>query len=221
MVAVLLFFVGALFSIYEGVHKLMHPEKLTSIYWIYAVLISSILIEAKSFHVAYTEFRKTTKLPIIKAIKASTQVSLIVVVLEDAAAMAGLIIVLISTTLAWLINPVFDAIGSITVGLLLLAVSVLLIAEVKNLIVGESMPRQNRQVIRNVVKTFKNIKQINRFQTMVMGDSKYLVLISVDVDDNIKAGAVEDMIDLLKAKLTKEIPDIGTIYIEIKDSARN
>jgi len=221
MVAVLLFFVGALFSIYEGVHKLMHPEKLTSIYWIYAVLISSILIEAKSFHVAYTEFRKTTKLPILKAIKASTQVSLIVVVLEDAAAMAGLIIVLISTTLAWLINPVFDAIGSITVGLLLLAVSVLLIAEVKNLIVGESMPRQNRQVIRNVVKTFKNIKQINRLQSMVMGDSKYLVLISVDVDDNIKAGAVEDMIDLLKAKLTKEIPDIGTIYIEIKDSARN
>ena len=127
MVAVLLFFVGALFSIYEGVHKLMHPEELKNVYWIFAVLISSILIEAKSFQVAYGEFRKTTRLPFVKAIKASTHVSLIVVVLEDSAAMAGLFIVLISTTLARFVDPVFDAIGSITVGLLLLTVSILLI----------------------------------------------------------------------------------------------
>lgn len=221
MVAVLLFFVGALFSIYEGFHKIVHPEELKNVYWIFAVLITSILIEAKSFQVAYSEFRKTTKLPFFKAVRASTHVSLIVVVLEDSAAMAGLFIVLISTTLAWLVHPIFDAIGSITVGVLLLAVSILLIAEVKNLIIGESMPRENRQVIRNVVKTFKNIIHINRLQTMVMGDSKYLVLLSVDINDNIRGGEAEDMIELLKSKLAKEIPDIGTIYIEIKDSARN
>ena len=221
MVAVLLFFVGALFSIYEGFHKLFHPEALTNVYWIFFFLISSILIEAKSFQVAYGEFRKTTKLPFFKAIKASTQVSLVVVVLEDSAAMTGLVIVLISTLLAWLVNPIFDAVGSIFVGLLLLAVSILLIAEVKNLIVGESMPREKRQMIRNVIHRYKKIKHINRMQTMVMGDSKYLVLLSVDMDNDIKASAAEDLIEQVKTDLKKEIPEAGNIYIEIQDAVRN
>jgi cation diffusion facilitator family transporter len=221
MVAVLLFFVGALFSIYEGVHKLMHPEALTNVFWIFTVLISSIAIEAKSFQVAFGEFRKTTKLSFFKAIKASTQVSLIVVVLEDSAAMAGLTVVLISTLLAWLVNPVFDAIGSITVGLLLLAVSIILIAEVKNLIVGESMPRERRQIMRNVIHKYKKIGHINRMQTMVMGDSKYLVLLSVDINNEMKGSEVEDMTEHLKLELKKEIPEIGTIYIEAQDSVRN
>lgn len=221
MVAVLLFFVGALFSIYEGVHKLMHPEKLTNVFWIFAVLISSIAIEAKSFQVAFGEFRKTTKLSFFKAIKASTQVSLIVVVLEDSAAMTGLAVVLISTMLAWLVNPVFDAIGSISVGLLLLAVSILLIVEVKNLIVGESMPRERRQVMRNVIHKYRKIGHINRMQTMVMGDSQYLVLLSVDINNEMKGSEVEDMTEQLKLELKKEIPEIGTIYIEARDSVRN
>jgi cation diffusion facilitator family transporter len=221
MVAVLLFFVGALFSIYEGVHKLMHPEELTNVYWIFAVLVSSIVIEAKSFQVAFSEFRKTTKLPFFAAVRASTHVSLIVVVLEDSAAMAGLVIVLLSTTLAWLVNPVFDAIGSITVGILLLAVSVLLIAEVKNLIVGESMPRDRRQTMRNVVHKFKQIRHINRLQTMVMGDNTYLALLSVDINDDMKGSDAENLIEQVKICLKKEIPEIGTIYIEIQDSVRN
>ncbi len=221
MVAVLLFFVGALFSIYEGVHKLMHPGQLTNIFWIFAVLISSIAIEAKSFQVAFGEFRKTTKLPFFKAIRASTHVSLIVVVLEDSAAMAGLVVVLISTVLAWLVNPVFDAIGSILVGLILLGVSLLLIVEVKNLIVGESMPREKRQVMRNVIHKYNKISHINRMQTMVMGDSKYLVLLSVDVNNDMKSSEVEDLTDQLKIKLKKEIPEIGILYIETQDSVRN
>jgi cation diffusion facilitator family transporter len=221
MVAVLLFFVGALFSIYEGIHKISHPEELTNVFWIFAVLISSIAIEAKSFQVAFSEFRKTTKLPFLKAIQASTQVSLIVVVLEDSAAMAGLVIVVLSTLLAWLVDPVFDAIGSITVGLLLLSVSILLIAEVKNLIVGESMPRERRQLIRNVIHKYKKIVHINRIQTMVMGDSQYLVLLSLDITDEMKGSEAEDLIEQIKIKLKKEIPEIGTIYVEIKDSVRN
>ncbi len=167
------------------------------------------------------EFRKTTKLPFLKAIRASTQVSLIVVVLEDSAAMAGLFIVLISTTLAWLVNPIFDAIGSITVGILLLGVSILLIAEVKNLIVGESMPRERRLLMRNVIRRFKNIGHINRIQSMVMGDSQYLVLLSVDINDEMKGSEIEDLTEQLKLNLKKEIPEIGTIYIEVQDADRN
>ena len=221
MVAVLLFFVGAMFSIYEGVHKILHPEAIKNIYWIFAVLISSIAIEAKSFQVAYTEFRKTTKLPFFKAVRASTQVSLIVVVLEDSAAMAGLLVVFISTLLAWLVNPVFDAIGSIAVGILLLIVSIMLITEVKNLIVGESMPREMRQKIRTIIHKYSQVVRINRLQTMVMGDNKYLVLLSVDIDNGMTGYGAEDMIEQIKISLKKEISEIGTLYIEIQDSVRN
>ncbi len=221
MVAVLLFFVGAMFSIYEGVHKILHPEAIKNIYWIFAVLICSIIIEAKSFQVAYTEFRKTTKLPFFKAVHASTQVSLIVVVLEDSAAMAGLLVVFISTLLAWLVNPVFDAIGSIAVGILLLIVSIMLITEVKNLIVGESMPREMRQQIRTIIHKYSQVVHINRLQTMVMGDNKYLVLLSVDIEDSMTGYGAEDMIEQIKLSLKNEIPEIGTLYIEIQDSVRN
>ena len=170
---------------------------------------------------AFSEFRKTTKLPFLKAIKASTQVSLIVVVLEDSAAMAGMILVLLSTLLAWFVNPVFDALGSIAVGILLLAVSILLIAEVKNLIVGESLPRERRLLVRNVIHRYRKIGHINRMQTMVMGNSNYLVLLSVDISDEMKSFEVEDLIEQLKLNLKTEIPEIGTIYIETQDSARN
>jgi cation diffusion facilitator family transporter len=221
MVAVLLFFVGALFSIYEGVHKFYHPEELTNVYWIFAVLLSSIVIEAKSFRVAYGELRKTTKLPFLRAVRASTQVSLVVIVLEDSAAMAGLAIVVVSTLLAWLVNPVFDAVGSISVGILLLVVSILLIAEVKNLIIGESMPREKRQVMRNIIHKYKQVRHINRMQTLVMGDSKYLVLLSIDINDEMKGAEAEDMIEQIKLNLMKEIPEMGTVYIEIQDAARN
>ena len=221
MVAVLLFFVGALFSVYEGIHKILHPEMIKNIYWIFAVLISSIAIEAKSFQVAYTEFRKTIKLPFFKAVRASTQVSLIVVVLEDSAAMTGLLIVFISTMLAWLVNPVFDAIGSIAVGILLLVVSIILITEVKNMIIGESMPREMRQLIRTIIHKYNQVVHINRIQTMVMGDNKYLVFLSIDIEDNMTGYGAEDLIEQIKLNLIKEIPEIGTLYIEIQDSVRN
>lgn len=221
MVAVLLFFVGSLFSVYEGIHKLMHPEPITNTLWIFVVIITSILIEAKSFQVAYTEFRKTTKLPFFKAVRASTQISLIVVVLEDSAAMAGLIAVLISTILAVFVHPLFDAVGSIVVGIILLVVSILLLSEVRNLIVGESIPRDTRSKIKHLLNDFKQVKHLNRMQTMVTGDNKYLVLLSVDLLDSMKVSEAEDLIEKIKLKLVKEIPDIGNIYIEAKDSVRN
>jgi cation diffusion facilitator family transporter len=221
MVAVLLFFVGALFSVYEGVHKLLKPEAIENVYWIFLVIIVSIAIEAKSFHVAYTEFGKKHPRSMLKAIKDSTDVNLIVVLLEDSAALAGLIFVLISVALAHFVDPVFDAIGSIGVGVILLAVSILLIAEVKKLIIGESMPREKRQIIKDIIADIPHIERINRFQTMVTGNNTYLVLLSVDMDDEIKVYDAEDIIEKTKRKITNNVQGIENIYIEIKDAVRN
>lgn len=221
IVAVLLFFVGALFSIYEGVEKVFHPEELTSVKWIFIVLVSSIIIEAKSFQVAYTEFRKSHKQSFFRAIKESNDINLIVVLLEDAAALLGLVIVLISSLLAWLVNPIFDAVGSITVGVLLFAVSILLIIEVKGLIIGESIPREIRTKMKGIINQHSQVRHINRVQTMVMGNQKFMVLLSIDLDDELTVYQAEDLIEHIKMDIQKQIEGIETIYIEIKDSVRN
>jgi cation diffusion facilitator family transporter len=221
IVAVLLFFVGALFSIYEGVEKTIHPEELTSVKWIFIVLISSIAIEAKSFQVAYREFRVAHKLPLFKALKASTDVNLVVVLFEDAAALLGLIIVLLSTFLAWKVNPIFDAIGSIMVGILLLVISILLIIEVKGLIIGESIPREERQKIKSIIMGYPKVKHINRVQTMVTGSHQYMVLLSLDMEDSLSVYEAENLIEKIKLDISSKVSGIETIYIEIKDSVRN
>jgi cation diffusion facilitator family transporter len=220
MVAVLLFFVGGFFSVYEGIKKMVHPEHIENIRWIFIVLILSILIEAKSFSVAYTEFRKQGKGRFFRSISASTDVNLVVILLEDFAALVGLVIVLISTICAWLVHPVFDAIGSLLVGLLLIIISVVLITEVKKFIIGESLSREKRNKIKNIVKSCQIVTHINRFQSMVTGNNRFLVLLSVDVENSTTAYKIEDAIDKMKRDIRKQLDGEVDIYIELKDSIR-
>jgi cation diffusion facilitator family transporter len=220
LVAVLLFFVGALFSIYEGIHKILHPEKLKEIYWIYIVLVISMAIEAKTFHVAYKAFRKKSKKKILKALEESTDTSLFVILLEDFAALTGLTIVLISTTLS-IFFPIFDAIGSMLVGLLLAAISYKMAIEIKRLIIGESIPREKRAIIREILLDYPLVEHIINLQTMVVGNDKYMIIISVDIEDSATAYYAEDILDEIKHRIKKAIPEVQSIYIDIKDLTRS
>lgn len=220
LVAILLFFVGAAFSVYEGVHKLINPEPLHHIYWIFLVLIASILIEGKSFLVAHKEFRKRNKKSFVKGIEDSTDTNLVVILLEDFAALTGLVIVLI-TTIVSIFFPIFDAIGSILVGILLGVVAFKLADEIRKLIVGESMPREGRSKIKSILNEYDMVEHINKVQTMVIGNNKYLVLISIDVEDDITGYDLEDHIEQIKLDIKRDIPEVDTIYIDIKDVVRN
>ena len=220
LVAVLLFFVGALFSVYEGIHKLLHPEALKEIYWIFIVLVISIAIEAKTFHVAYKAFRKKSSKPILKALEESTDTSLMVILLEDFAALMGLSIVLITSIIS-IYFPVFDAIGSILVGVLLAAISYKMAIEIKRFIVGESIPREKRILIRQILHEYPLVEHINRMQTMVVGNDKFLVIISVDIEDEATGYYTEDIIDEIKQRISKEIPEVEEVYIDIQDLSRS
>lgn len=219
MVAILLFFIGSLFSFYEGIHKLIHPEPLKNVYWIFLVLFLSIIIEGKTFMVAYKEFRKKSKKKLYRAIEDSTDTNLMVVLLEDFAALTGLVIVLV-TTLFSLFNPIFDAIGSIFVGILLVIISFKLANEIRKLIVGESISRSDRNKIKQIINDFTIVEHINRIQTMVIGNDKYLVLISIDIDNESTGYQIEDTVDQIKFEIRKEIPEVQTIYVEIQDMNR-
>ncbi len=220
LVAVLLFFVGALFSVYEGVHKLLHPEELREIYWIFIVLIISIAIEAKTFSIAFKEFRKKSSKPILKAIEESTDTNLLVILLEDFAALTGLTIVM-ATTVISIFFPVFDAIGSILVGVLLAAISYKMAIEIKRFIIGESIPREKRVLIKQILHDYKLVEHVNRLRTMVVGNDQYMVIISVDIEDDATGYYTEDILDEIKQRIVREIPEVKEVYVDIHDYSRS
>ena len=220
LVALFLFFVGALFSLYEGFHKLSHPEPLSHVWLSLIVLGISVIIEFTSFRIAYKEFKLTSKESFLPALKKSVAVNLIVILLEDFAALIGLVFVLVTTLLSIYI-PIFDAIGSILVGGLLLFVSYFMTNELRKLIVGESMNRESCHRIKNIAQSFNNVKHVNKIQSMSMGRSQYMLLLSIDFEENVTSYDLEDTIEQIKIDVKKEFPEIDTFYIEAKDAVRN
>jgi cation diffusion facilitator family transporter len=221
LVAVLLFFVGAAFSIYEGVHKLFQPSELQNIRWSFIVLIVSIVIEGKSFHVAYSAFKNSNKgLGLYKALKESTDTNLFVILLEDSAALIGLTIVLISTTLAWFVHPIFDAIGSILVGLLLIMISLFMINELRKLIVGENISQVLRDDFKQIVLSSGVVHKVNFVSAMMMGKGKFLLVIGVDLEDIVSAATIEDQFKKVRKELFEKNSFIHSIYFDVRDSER-
>ena len=216
MVAILLFFGGATFSIYEGLHKLSNPQPIEYFWWALGVLGISIIIESKSFMVAYTEFRKTFKGSLMKGIKKSVDINLIVILLEDAAALSGLVVAFVCTVLS-IFFPIFDAIGSIAIGLILSFVSYSLVNELRKLIIGESMPREDRNKIKGIINDFEMVNHVNRIKTMTMGKNQYLLLISLNIEDFSRGYNIEDTVDHIKLHIKNEFPQVNEIFIEISE----
>jgi cation diffusion facilitator family transporter len=149
LVAMLLFTMGGLFSAYEGFHKLQHPEPLRHVAWAVGVLVVAIVIETYSCKAAWDEFRRTAQgVPLFRWARTTGDVNLLVVVFEDLAALLGLVIALLAVLVTWLTDqPVFDALGTLVLAVLLLAVAVFLASQVRRLITGHSVGAELRAEI--------------------------------------------------------------------------
>jgi len=217
LVAVLLFFLGGCYSIYEGIHKFMNPEPIDNYIYIFIVLASAIILEFKSFSVAFREFRKTSSAGLIKSVKDSTDTNLFVILTEDFSALTGLGIVTISTLLS-LINPFFDIIGTFLVGCLLIVMSYFLANELRKLMVGESIPRQLRKDIRAMINKYSVIRHINSIRSMYIGNNNFILLISVDMEDYPEGIKIESITEEIRNDITIKYPNAKYIYIDMRDS---
>jgi len=217
LVAVLLFFMGGCFSIYEGIHKYLHPEPIDKYVYIFIVIVSAMIIEFKSFSVAFKEFRKTSPTGFIRSLKDSTDTNLFVILVEDFSALTGLAIVLISSLLS-LINPVFDIVGTFMVGCLLIIMSWFLANELRKLMVGENIPRKMRNDIRAIIKKQSVIRHINNIRSMYIGNNNFILMISVDVEDSCRGSTIERMTEQIKTDITHNYSNAKYIYIDVKDS---
>ncbi|MBL4906300.1 MAG: cation transporter [Sneathiella sp.] len=216
MVAILIFALGAGISFYEGLHAVQKPSPIGDPTWNYVILGLSMLFEGWAWSVAYREFRKSIgDSSLWAAIKRSKDPTIFTVLLEDTAAMLGLLIAIVSIFLAQILQmPILDGVASLLIGCLLAAVAIILSIECKGLLIGESASPEIIEGIESKIGMNKGIIAINEVLTMHMGPEDILLNLSVDFSDNLSAADVEKSISALEKEIKSEYPEIKRIFIE-------
>ena len=172
LVAVMLFSVGGMFSLYEGVHKLQHPEPLEQWWWAVGVLAASIVAEAISMRACLLEVAKARgERSLRRWFRESRQAELIVIFGEDLAALCGLVFALIAILTAVVTgNPTWDAIGTLMIGVLLIVVAVFVAIEVKAMLIGQSVDPQVATAMRTFLEARPEIERVYNVISMQMGN---------------------------------------------------
>jgi len=216
IVAIMLFSLGGLFSIYEGYHKLKHPEELSQVWIAITVLLIAILLEGGSLMGCLREIRKVRgDRPFREWLKNTRNSELVVVLGEDIGAQLGLVLALGFLWLAWATgNPVYDAIGSMCIGVVLLIISVFIAWRVKSLLVGRSADPEVQAAIDEIVTADPDVLQVYNTITIQFGPQT-MVAIKVKMDPGLTINEAVRDINELERELKARIPKIGWCFVEI------
>ncbi len=216
VVAILIFAVGAGVSLYEGIHKIQDPQEISSPYINYAVLGAAMIFEASAWMIAFREFRtRKGHLGFYAAIRESKDPALFTVLMEDTAAMLGLITAFTGIALGQALHmPVLDGVASVVIGILLALVAVILSIECKGLLIGESARSSTVQGIRALVAACDGIDGINEILTMHLGPKDILATLSLDFSPQLSSDDVESLITAMESQIKNAYPDVTRIFIE-------
>jgi cation diffusion facilitator family transporter len=221
IVALLLFFVGGAFSVYEGVHRIAGHEEVSSPIVALVVLGVSVVLEAWSLSGALREIRKTSPgKSLWRWFRETRESDLIVIAGEDIAALAGLAIAFCAV-LATMItgNPVYDAAGSIGVGVLLMVISCLVAREVKSMIVGESASPDVRKAIEAHLRARPEIIRLISLITLQWG-KQIVVAVQAEMVEYESGRAMVDAINVIEEDLQQAFPQARWVFFE-PDIARS
>jgi cation diffusion facilitator family transporter len=219
IVAMLLFSVGGLFSIYEGLHKFSNPEPLDRIWIALAVLTFAIVLESFSLLGCVREIAHLRQdRPFREWIVNTRNSAMVVVFAEDVAALLGLGLALVFVSLAAITgDPFYDAIGSMCIGVVLVVVSVFLSARVRSLLVGRSADPVIREAIDKIIKDDEAVLEVLNIITMQFGpDTMLAAKIRMRPDESL-ASAIRS-INTLERRLKRGIPELKWSFIEPDDS---
>lgn len=216
VVAIILFMLGGLFSLYEGYHKISHPEELSKVWVAYLVLGVSIVLEGWSFRTAFREANKSRgRRTLLQYIRDARQPELPVVLLEDAGALIGLVLALCGITAAVITgDPRWDGVGALAIGTLLLVIALFLAFEVSSLLIGESAMPEQEDAIRGAIEGHAGVSRIIHMRTMHTGPDELLVGVKVAVAPTVAAASLASMIDDVEVRIRAVVPGARWIYIE-------
>ncbi len=221
VVAIMIFAVGAGISIYEGWHQVSDPTVMKSPVVNYIVLGLAILFEGGAWYFAFVEFGKARgSWGYLEAVQRGKDPTLFVVLFEDSAAMAGLLIALAGIWLSQVTgNPVYDGLASILIGVILAATAAWLAYETKGLLIGESANARVVDGIRAIVSDQPCVEHVNEVLTMHMGPDFILLNVSVEFFDDAQAPEIEASIAGMDDAVKAAYPEVKRIFIEAE--ARN
>ena len=216
VVAVVLFTVGALFSIYEGIHKIMHPEPVHDPVVAFVVLAIAIVMESLSLRTAVRESSEQRNgdnwVAFIRRAKAP---ELPAILLEDVAALAGLFLATVGVSLTVITgNEAWDGAGSLAIGLLLGCVAVILAVEMKSLLIGESASAEVERAIVTALQAGPEVECVIHLRTMHLGPESVLVAAKISVPPRDTAEEVAAGIDAAERRVRAAVPIAKVIYLE-------
>jgi cation diffusion facilitator family transporter len=217
LVAIIIFTLGGAFSLYEGIHKLLHPsETIDNVYVNVIILSIAILLEGYSSYVATQEFKKTKgEYGVFQFLRKSKDQVLVTVLFEDYAALLGLVLAAAGNLLYILTDMViFDSLATILIGILLLAISGFLYKEAKSLLVGEAASQADQDLLVAAITSHPTVANVKELLTMHLSSNQILVNAHVKFKDNLTLLEVEDAIDEIEAIMVKSVPLVYKVFIE-------
>jgi cation diffusion facilitator family transporter len=216
VVSIILFSVGGVFSLYEGVNKLTHPHPLEVPWLPIVVLLIAIALESFSLRTAVRESNLVRgKQTWVQFVRRAKQPELPVVLLEDVAALLGLVLALAGVGLTILTgDPMWDAIGTIGIGLLLVLVAVILGIETKSLLVGEGASVKDNDAIRDAINAHPEVESLIHMKTLYLGPDEMLVGAKVAFAPKERMTDIAESIDEVETAIREAVPAARVIYIE-------
>ena len=215
LVAVMLFSVGGMFSLYEGIHKLQHPEPLKQWGWAVGVLTFGIIAEAISMRACLQEVNKSRgSRSLWQWFRQSRQAELVVIFGEDLAALAGLVFALVAVLLAVVTgNPMWDAIGTIAIGALLVVVAVFVAIEVKAMLIGQSVDPEREQEMRHFLEAREEVGRVINLITLQLG-SEAMVAVQAEMRENQSAQQLTDEVNRVERAFKAQFPEVRWSFFE-------
>jgi cation diffusion facilitator family transporter len=215
VVAVLVFALGAGVSIYEGIIHILNPEEAVSPLIAYAVLLVAFLLEGWSTLEAFNEFKAAKgELGWFAAIKRSKDPPTFIVLLENGAAMAGIVAAAIGVFLSQLTgNPFFDGAASVVIGAILAFTALLLARESKGLLIGEAANPELVDGLRRLVSNAPGVVGVGHVMTIHSAPDQITAMINVDFDNEARAGDVERVIGTLEREARSRWPQVRRLFI--------
>ena len=222
LAAVGIFVLGAGFSVYEGIHSLMHPEPIEALTVAYVVLGVSFLFEGTSWVKAVVQLRREAgrqRIGVLQHVFRTPDPTVKTVAFEDTAALLGILVAASGITLHALTgNSAWDGIASILIGVLLVGVAISLGSSSKHDLIGEALPEEDRDGLTRVINETAGVDVVVELLTMQLGPDDVLVAARVDVDDSASGGHLEQVADTVERRIREAYPQVRHVFLDPTDA---
>ncbi len=216
VVSLVLFSIGSMYAIFEGIEKIRHPHEIESLWWALIILLFAMCMEAYAFQTAVKESRHYKGNHSWRSfIRRSRIPELPVVLLEDFGALMGLVFAFICVLIADTTgNTVWDGIGTLSIGILLVLIALVLAIETKSLLIGESALPEQTLNIETAITNSEHVERLIEMRTEYLGPETLLVAAKIEFKDTFSSSGISDAVDGVEENIRTVEPLAKIIYLE-------